>query len=83
MEVRYPLDHGRDPLNASCSSVSYGYFFSFHDDRDLADVFGKFQHFLQFALIRFHINILGFLTISRPGSVRVGSPGLSINDNFV
>ncbi len=76
-------DHNCVPSDPSRPSVSDGHLLPFHDDRDLTDILREFQHLFQLVLTGFHVHVFRFLTVSRPGSVRVRSSGLSVNDDSV
>ena len=62
--------------------MSYSYFISYDDDRDLLDPFGMLEHLFEVALISFHVNVLSIISIRRPGVGCIGSTGLSINNDL-
>ena len=69
--------------NASgATSVSDSYFYTFDDHRNFSNTIRISEHFLQSCLVQFNIEILSFLSKSRPGLVGEWSAGLAINNNF-
>jgi len=70
-------------LNSSGTPVTHLGFPVLQDDGNNTPSASEFQHFIEFCLILFYIDIIRFIAIGRPGLIRIGSARLTIdNDPF-
>ena len=59
------------------------YLFTYNNDRHFPHTFGHLEHFIELFTVVGYINVSGFVSVSRPGFVCIGSTGFAINDYFV
>ena len=62
--------------------MSNGHFFTDDNDRDFLNPARMLEHLFKVAFVRLYVNVLGIIPIRRPGVGRIGSTGLSINDDL-
>ena len=72
-----------ESLHASCTPIADFYLFTFNNDRHFPHTLGHFEHFLELFTVVSDVYVSGFVSVSRPGFVCVGSTGFAINDYFV
>ena len=72
-----------ESLHASCTPIADFYLLTFNNDRHFPHTLGHFEHFLEFFIVVSDVYVSGFVSVSRPGFVCVGSTGFAINDYFV
>ena len=72
-----------ESLHASCTPIADFYLLTFNNDRHFPHTLGHFEHFLELFTVVSDVYVSGFVSVSRPGFVCVGSTGFAIKDYFV